>query len=313
MLTANHLGISPGFMANFENFEDYATDWPFLDVFVSNEVLESEHPAALGDVLSQMNGIELEDNRFLSFALTRKRFLELSPDLNSRSFDPSIFEPLAAKLLDLVLFVQKNRTSSVNWGETTLEMLCLEKIDFTRKVVHLGIDEFVMHLTVPSNHRLPLFPKTKELSDVLGSLRSDIVRFRAFRNVLEKGIEEKILSEHCPLRFSFGKIHEVYVYAVYEDFPPTDDALKIFDRGLIGANLKRIPVGTLNFADVVQKIKIWLQENRYGKFSEVASSAQDLFDKGKVKTRRSIPRSLRTLLEDCVELSAGTYKLYILF
>lgn len=288
-------------MTDYENYADYSKVWPFENINNINGRLVANHPNELGETLFQMSGQELEGNKFIYFAECRKTFFETAVNIQDRSTTPQIFETLANDLYELVIFVQKKRTSSADWGETSLKMLFLEKKDFARKVLHLSVKDFIVKLAYPDTHNLPMFPRTKELSDVIVSLMRDLSRFSLFRDVLGKLVSEKILNENWPLRFSFGQLHEVYVYANCETFPPTNDALQIFDRGVLDANSGRIPAGQLDMKKIVHMTKTWLQQNKYENFASIATGLQNIFDRRKAPGRTIFPIALKELLESVYE------------
>lgn len=308
----DYLGISNEFLADYQNYGLLCGDWPFQNTLVDeNNRLVAEHPEELQEKLSVMTGLELEGNRFLLFAEKRRQFCALpDPYRDSRNFR-EIFKQLASDLMDLILYIQKSKTSTSNWGEITLKMIFLEKIDYSRKIRHLSAEDFVKLLAYPEGSRMPCFEETRKLTKILDQLKSDTNRFSGFRTVLKNKIEEMIGQENYPLRFSFGRMHDIYVYNSLESYPPPENSLVALDKGLIETNKRRSTNCTVPLKDIVQACKDFLQANNFGNLAEVAASIQDIFDAQKIKTIRKVPKDLKTTLLNLLgNLSGKVFKKY---
>lgn len=304
----NYLGLDQQFLADYDNFEDFwSSPWPFQDVSVRDSMIVADHPEELKDELALITGLELDGNKFISFAETRKNFFDAPQNNQSLRVDPQVFRNLAKELLDVFIYIQKKQTSSAKWGEVSLKMLMLERIDFSRKLVHMNVDEFIIHLMTTQNHKMPMSPQTKIATDIISSLRSNIARFSAFRKEFETVITERITNECCPLRFTFGKLHEIYIYSDFDIFPPTDEMLKVFNMGLLHANGNRVNQCKVALPQLVQTVKNWLKLNACGKTSEVALAVQDIFDHNRIRLKRDVPTALRSTLITLIDGLEGRF------
>lgn len=306
----DYLGVGNDFLAEYQNYDLLSGAWPFSNTLVNAQnCIEAEYPDELKELLHVISGLELTDNRFLAFAEKRKSFSELPESYrNSRNFR-SVFDELANELLDLILYVQKSKTSDSKWGDITLEMLVLEKIDYARKVRHYNANDFIELLAFPEvfGKRMPAFPHTKELENIFNGLREEVNRFTGFRSVLKSKLEDKIKTDNCPLRFSYGRLHEIYVHCDLQDFPPVESSLKTLDRALIDANKFRPTKCTIPLRNIVGSCKQFLEQNNFASVAEVAATVQDIFDFQRIKTTRKIPNGLKTQLEDLIGISNGKW------
>lgn len=207
-----------------------------------------------------------------------------------------IAEPFCSEVINMVQLFQMSRTNR-NPPDISFVSIMAQPIVGT-SIVHVSGNTFIDTLTVRGARGY--FREVYDLLTLMDTLRERIPRWRHFKPILLKIIEERIEVYREPFRFSFGPHTEyiIHVNVLYGELTPNQRAA--WKRGLTVMNIFHISPYHVNIRGMIRLFEAWRRDNPADcNCVIVAQAIQTMFEQGIVMA--DLPGTLQARFQQELE------------